>query len=182
MSTLPPIQGSAGFWDGFYAGIFAAMFAFALAVAWDFWKSWRADKKRDETVVTGLRHELEANVQIATENARTLTEEVDALAGGQTIVDALSPFDTSMRAFVAIGIPSCFKQSAEAFDRYRKVVLIATQLNEDFRSRQAYKDGYHHPNGDPAPLRRRLAAVDAMLLGRITELQQLMTELKTLLA
>ncbi|MDT4844592.1 hypothetical protein FQZ97_785580 [compost metagenome] len=182
MPPLPAISYTTSFWDGVYASAFGSILAFSLAIFWDAWKARRADKKRDEAVVTGLRHELEANLHVATENARTLTEEVDAMAAGQAIADSLSPFDMSMRTFVAIGIPSCFKQSAEAFGKYRAVVLAATQLNEDFRSRQAYKDGYHHPHGDPAPLLRQLRAVDGMLLTRIEELQLLMTELQALIA
>ena len=175
---MPSIPTTPDFWSGFYAGVFASIIAFALAVFWDIWKSWRADEKRDKAVITGIQHQLEDNIRIAAENAQTLNEEIGALKDGQIVAHSLAPFDMSMRALVAVGIPSCFTRDAEAFDKFRKIVFSTNQLNEDFRSRQAYKDGYQHPKGDPYYLLRRLGQLDPSLLNRINELQAVMADLR----
>ena len=126
---------------GFISGVAATLVGFVLTMLWDIYKYRRDIAQRDESVVRVVRHDLEENRQLATENKSMLVQELEGIDKKKgLLVRPLLLMKTGFWDLLKANLPKPFVRNGELLEGIQSLSLLCAHINEEIRSRQNYKN------------------------------------------
>jgi len=164
------------YWVGFASGVGAVLIGFILTMAWDLFKWNRELKKREETVLSAVKEELQNNLDLSKHIYRYLQEEFKVIDTNKTIVEALPILYVGFWDLIIINLPKKLLKT-DVLIKIRNVSQFTNIINEQIRSRENYRIN----NEAMSNYHSRIKLYDQILMGHVVKLSRLLEELEPFL-
>jgi hypothetical protein len=115
--------------------------AFLLAVAWDTLKDRRDIGRHDQAVIVAMRMELAANLPVVEKNQSDVTEELERLPRGESLLNPLEPLEAGFWNLAKLNTPKSISTNTDSLANLQRVARLTFQVNEVIRSREAFRIG-----------------------------------------
>ena len=127
-SRLPSVSSS------IISGGIVAIIAFVFAVGWDMLKYRRDTARHDRAVLAAIRMELRANLPVVEKNQSSVTEELERLAKGESLLNPLEPLEAGFWNLAKLNTPKSIGASTDALGKLQRVARLT-----DRRAHDAYR-------------------------------------------
>ena len=134
LDNLPP-----EYIGGFLTGVIATLLGFGLTIIWDTIKYIRDRRKRDNAILSALRHEMQGNIDILRGIKKLLDDEIGILKDKKSYVTPLQPLHESMWRIIALNMPKKFYDKPDLLEALRVTTQDVMHIIEIINSRENYR-------------------------------------------
>jgi len=126
--------------SGFISGVGATLIGFLCTILWDVYKYRRDIDQRDRAIINYVKHDLEENRNLATENKSMLMNELEIIDQGKELVRPLLLMKTGFWDLLKANLPKKIINNSDLLENIQGLSLLGGHINEEIRSRQNYKN------------------------------------------
>jgi hypothetical protein len=160
------------------SGGIVAIIAFVFAAGWDMLKYRRDTARHDRAVLAAIRMELQANLPVVEKNQSNVTEELERLAKGESLLNPLEPLEAGFWNLVKLNTPKSISASADALGNLQRVARLTFKVNDVIRSRESFRVG----NQESPTFKIKLGGYDQLLYRLQAELLDAITDAGNMIA
>lgn len=125
---------------GFLSGVLATVCGFLLTMLWDVHKQRRESKIREESILSTVSFELNANMITWQRNRQILERELELLGGHKSVVDPLTPLNITFWDLLQANLP--FPRKLRDLHRSMSIIHAAQltkEMNQAIAGREIYR-------------------------------------------